>query len=86
MTALFDDDEYVAYEPLEMDRAMLWTAQRRGACVSDVALELASRSLAARAAFASAHLGSDLAQSREGRARSQSRFHAPQDERIRNAA
>ncbi len=44
MTALYDDDNYIAYELDQMDRAtLLQMAQRRGACVSDIALEVASR-------------------------------------------
>ena len=62
MTALYDDE--IAYELAQMDRAtLLQMAQRRGACVSDIALEVASRAAVARAVHANADLASDPAQS-----------------------
>lgn len=65
MTTLYDDE--IAYELAEMDRAtLLQMAQRRGACVSDIALEVASRAAVARAVYANADFASDLAQSRFG--------------------
>ena len=85
MTTLYDD--CIAYELAEMDRAtLLQMAQRRGACVSDIALEVASRAAVAHAAYASADLGSLVALSGESRARAQSRFRALQDAPMRSAA
>lgn len=87
MTALYDDDSYIDYELAETDRAtLLQMAQRRGECVSETALEVASRAAVARAAHASAYLGSGVALSRDSRARAQSRFRAVQDAPMRSAA
>jgi hypothetical protein len=87
MTALYDDDDCIAYELAQMDRAtLLQMAQRRGSCVSDIALEVASRAAVARAAHANVDLASDLAQSGENWVRAQSRFRALQYSPMRSAA
>jgi hypothetical protein len=85
MTASYDDG--ISYELAQMDRAaLLQMAQRRGACVSDIALEVASWAAAARAALASADSQSDPGQARESRARTPSRLPAFRDNTMRNAA
>ena len=71
MTTLYNDD-YVAYELAQLDRAaLLQMAQRRGACVSDLALEAASRAAVARLAYLSLESGSGLGHSHEDLVRDQ---------------